>query len=130
MNEAKVLSWLADAPQPMRDAALVSLYLRQGKGPREQLRLIMNSKALEDQVKAAEKVLMRWSKTDPEGAGKWLMAELPSGPERSELNAKLAPLVAAVNPQAAMDMANQDAMKETAWKHATSQAGAAVFHEE
>jgi hypothetical protein len=122
VNEAKVLSWLADAPQPMRDAALVALYLRQGKGPMGQLKLIMNSETLHDQVKAAERILLRWSKTDPEGAGKWLMTELPPGPERAELNAKLAPLVAAVNPQAAMEMANQDEMKDGEWKHATSQA--------
>jgi RNA polymerase sigma factor (sigma-70 family) len=85
MTEAEVLAGLAKAKPEKRDEALAIYYRALAENdPEESLRLIANSEFVEDQVKAAWRILKVWAEADPGAAAAWVET-LPFGQNRADL---------------------------------------------
>ncbi len=102
-DESTLLSWTAGASSNTRDIALTCLYGRTADDPFALLQRIMQSTTIVDQVAAASEVLRGVPLSHASAAAQWLK-QVPVGKDRQELAFDLARRLAAVDPQAALDL--------------------------
>lgn len=120
-DEATLLAWMAGTPTKAQDIALAAIYGRSTEGPFAQLQKIMQSPSIVDQVEAAQEVMRMMPLTDVLAAAEWLK-QLPAGENRQELTKALARRLAAVDPQATLDLIQSAGLGGKDYAAAVSQA--------
>ncbi|SKA99308.1 RNA polymerase sigma factor, sigma-70 family [Prosthecobacter debontii] len=109
-DETTLLHWMAGTPSKAQDIALAALYGRLSTSLFEQLQKITQSTVIVDQVEAAMEVMRMLPFSEAAAAAEWLK-QLPEGENRQELARALARRLAAVDPQATLDLVQQERLK-------------------
>ncbi|MES2507699.1 MAG: sigma-70 family RNA polymerase sigma factor [Verrucomicrobiota bacterium] len=120
-DEATLLAWIAGAPPQAQDIALTALYGRSSDSPFAQLQKIMQSTTIIDQVESAQEVMRLMPLPDASAAAQWLK-QLPAGKNRQELAVDLVRRLAAVDPQATLDLVQSEGLSGKEYDVSVSQA--------
>lgn len=120
-DEATLLTWMAGTPTKAQDIALAAIYGRSTDSPFDQLQKIMQSTSITDQVEAAQEVMRMMPLTEAIAAAEWLK-QLPAGESRQELARALARRLAAVDPQATLDLILSEGLSGREYADSVSQA--------
>lgn len=111
-DEATLIRWMAGTPERAQDIAVTMLYGRTSQSTFSQLQKIMQSTAITDQVEAVKEVMRTLPLADALAAAQWLK-QLPQGTDRQELALALARQLAAVDPQATLDLLRTEGLHGT-----------------
>lgn len=102
-DEATLLAWMEGTPQKAKDIALSRLYGYGSSGPFEQLQKAVQSPHIVDQVEAVQEVMRMMTLQDAKAAAEWVK-QLPPGKDRQDIVLALSKRLAAVDPQATVDL--------------------------
>jgi RNA polymerase sigma factor (sigma-70 family) len=123
-DEATLLVWMDGMPQKAKDIAISALYGYGSNGPFEQLEKAMRSPYISDQVEAVQEVMRMMTPQDAKAAAEWVK-QLPPGKERQDVALALSRRLAAVDPQAALDLMHTSGLRgkeyDIALSHAVTQ---------
>lgn len=120
-EDTVLLAMMEGTPPVAQDIAMAALYGRSTEGLHAQLHRIMESTTVVDQVEAAKEVLRNLPYEDAAAAAAWLKQQ-PAGQARQEMALALSRRLAAVDPQAALELILSEGMTGTEYDQAMGHA--------
>ncbi|MEN3940578.1 sigma-70 family RNA polymerase sigma factor [Prosthecobacter sp. SYSU 5D2] len=120
-DDITLLAMMEGTPPVAQDIAMAALYGRSTEGMYAQLQKIMESTTVVDQVEAAKEVLRNLPFEDAGAAAYWLKQQ-PADKARQEMALALSRRLAAVDPQAALELILSEGMTGTEYDQAMGHA--------